>query len=359
MQPLALVVALVVLVLGTVVPFFTRQHLMPEMITSHGGTIDNQIYITMFITGAIFALAQFALAYMVFRYQAKGQKATYVHGIWWVEVGSIVSSGILFIGLNLMGQGVWANMHLKEPSRQATEIEVNGQQFKWYFRYAGNDGIFGDRSAKLVDDASQNFMGVDYENDKYAKDDVVEAAIKVPFDRDVVVRLRSRDVIHDFFVRELRVKNDAVPGLEVKIPFRVDKERMYKFDLSGVTAATLDAKDVSAVKGAFESHGIKVTDNAEITPIEFKGAGGKVIKRWEFKTYAYSLYDPVNKFWPLTYSIFDEGGVMKVYKTGYEVVCAELCGNGHYTMRAEMEVVSGEEFDAWLAKRSEECKSYH
>jgi len=38
-------------------------------------------------------------------------------------------------------------------------------------------------------------------------------------------------------------------------------------------------------------------------------------------------------------------------RTGdFEISCAELCGTGHYRMRAVVRVVSEEEFHAWLQK---------
>lgn len=353
MQPLLMVIALIVLVLGTVVPFLVRAHdMMPELISVHGAVIDQQIVLTLWITGVIFSLAQIALAWMVWKYQNKGQKATYVHGVAWVEWGSIFGSMILFVGLNLMGQGVWADMHLKAESKGSTEIEVNGQQYKWYYRYPGNDVKFGDRQSSLVDDTSQNYLGVDFENDKYAKDDVVEGTLRVPYGRDIVVLLRSRDVIHSFFVRELRVKQDAVPGLEIKIPFKIDHAGMMKFKLSGVAASTLDAADVNAVKAQFEEHGIAVdTSKAKIKVISAPK------KRWELSTVEVSHYD-AKKEWTVRYSIEEENGEMKVYKTTFESPCVELCGNGHYTMRGEMEVLSPEEYDAWAKKASEDAKSY-
>ncbi|MBI3830345.1 MAG: cytochrome c oxidase subunit II [Planctomycetes bacterium] len=357
MQPLLMVVALFALVLGTVVPFIVRAHnMMPNLISVHGKVIDDQIVLTMYITGVIFSLAQIALAWMIWKYQSKGQKATYVHGNALVEWASIFGSGVLFVGLNLMGQGVWADMHLKDEPKGSTEIEVNGQQYKWYYRYPGNDGKFGERSPSLVDDTSQNYLGVDFENDKYAKDDVVEGTLRVPYGRDIVVLIRSRDVIHSFFVRELRVKQDAVPGLEIKIPFKIDHDGMLMFKLAGVAASTLDAKDdsgVNAVKAQFEEHGIAVdTSKAKIKVIETPK------KRWELSTVEVSHYD-AKKEWTVRYSIEEEIGELKVYKTTYESPCAELCGNGHYTMRGEMEVLSPEEYDAWAKKASEDAKSYH
>jgi cytochrome c oxidase subunit II len=38
----------------------------------------------------------------------------------------------------------------------------------------------------------------------------------------------------------------------------------------------------------------------------------------------------------------------------YEIVCAELCGLGHYKMHGMLKVVSQQEFDAWLTARESE-----
>ena len=38
----------------------------------------------------------------------------------------------------------------------------------------------------------------------------------------------------------------------------------------------------------------------------------------------------------------------------YDIVCAELCGWGHYKMKGRMTVESREDYEAWLAKTEEE-----
>lgn len=44
-----------------------------------------------------------------------------------------------------------------------------------------------------------------------------------------------------------------------------------------------------------------------------------------------------------------------LFKTGqYELACAELCGGGHYSMRAEYQVVSKADYDKWLDKKNAE-----
>ena len=36
----------------------------------------------------------------------------------------------------------------------------------------------------------------------------------------------------------------------------------------------------------------------------------------------------------------------------YEIVCTQLCGLGHYNMKAYLEVKSQEDYDAWLKQQA-------
>jgi len=392
MQAFGMVVALIVLVLGTIVPFIKRDPLMPEMISRHGATIDSQIYLTMYITGAIFAAAQLALAWIIWKYRNQGQKAQYIHGNMLLEYSSIGSSLVLFVGLNLMGQGVWADMHLKEKPRgdQVVHFEVQGRQFKWYFRFPGTDKTFGTSKVELSVQDVNNYFGLDYSGDQDTHDDIVEGSLKLPYDRDAVARLRARDVIHSFFVRELRVKQDAVPGLEVQVPFHISKSGMKKGSgpLVGVDAAALNAKDTSALIRAFQHVGLTLSDKAEVFTCaenflaemdKIVGVGrnkdedlskilemakpditAKLAQRWVVKDRSKSHYDKSASAtgYPLNYAIEQEGAQLNVYKINYEVICAELCGQGHWNMRSELDIVSPEEYALWYRIKSEFAKVY-
>jgi len=56
----------------------------------------------------------------------------------------------------------------------------------------------------------------------------VTASLRIPAGRDVLLLLHSRDVIHDFFVRELRTKQDIVPGMEIPLEVHVDGPGEYE-----------------------------------------------------------------------------------------------------------------------------------
>jgi cytochrome c oxidase subunit II len=97
-------------------------------------------------------------------------------------------------------------------------VQVTGEQFAWNIHYAGPDGKFGRTDVKLLD-LQSNPLGLDRE-DPAAKDDVTTLnQLYLPVNKPVVVRLRSKDVIHAFGVPEFRVKQDAIPGLTIPIWF--------------------------------------------------------------------------------------------------------------------------------------------
>ena len=82
--------------------------------------------------------------------------------------------------------------------------------------------LWSHRSDSLIDDSALNFIGID-EADPNGKDDSVTAALAIPVNRPVELRLRSKDVIHSFWVPPLRFKQDLVPGMEIKVHFTANK----------------------------------------------------------------------------------------------------------------------------------------
>ena len=86
--------------------------------------------------------------------------------------------------------------------------------------YPGPDGVFGRTDINLVDDVAGNPVGLD-RSDPAAQDDVISInQLYLPVDRDIIVHLTSRDVIHGFFLPQMRVKQDAIPGMSNPIHFR-------------------------------------------------------------------------------------------------------------------------------------------
>jgi cytochrome c oxidase subunit II len=227
--PAALTAFLWLLSTVTVALFLAKTWWMPELASAHGGAIDYQFGLTMAIAGLIFLLAHLILGYLIWRYRRGTEdRATYSDGNHRLEAGWTIATAVLFIGLGVQGNRVWARYQAESISADAISIEITAQQFAWNIRYPGIDGRFGRTDPKLIDDSLGNYVGVD-PKDPAGRDDIVTQNIMaVPANRTVRIILRSKDVTHSFFVPHLRVKQDAVPGLNIPVHFTATKTGEYE-----------------------------------------------------------------------------------------------------------------------------------
>src|SRR5437870_11324528 len=137
---MAVVIALITLI--SVYIFGAKVWWMPPSISAHGPAVDHQFNLTLIVTGVVFVLAQLGLAYFVWKYRERGdgRKATYSHGNNALEVGWTTAAAIVFIGLNLIGYRIWANMYFTPAPPDPLRSEVPRQQFAACFRYPRPDG---------------------------------------------------------------------------------------------------------------------------------------------------------------------------------------------------------------------------
>lgn len=223
----SLAIFLVIFTVTTLWVFVRKTWWFPDAITAFGREVDQQFHRTLIITGIVFVLSQLGLAWAVFRYRDRGQRAHHVEGNQVMEVLWTLATLVLFVGLGIYGERAWAEVHFRPASPGALQVEVTGQQFVWNFRYPGPDGTFGRLDPKLVNAAGGNPLGLD-PSDPAGKDDVVVPVMAVPVNREVELLLRSQDVTHSFFVRELRLKQDAVPGMVIRIHFTATQTGQFE-----------------------------------------------------------------------------------------------------------------------------------
>ncbi|HWG57846.1 MAG TPA: hypothetical protein VN661_02240 [Candidatus Acidoferrales bacterium] len=222
---LALLLSLLVLI--TVWIFAARVFPAPSSITAIGDQVDRQYALTLWITGAIFVLAQLGFAWAILRFRDRGQRARFVPGNSRLEFAWTVAAIILFLGLGVLGRRAWAESRFTPPSAGAIQVEVTESQFVFNFRYPGPDGKFGRLDPRLISPSTGNPLGLD-DNDPAARDDVVVPQLTVPVNRQIALLIRSQDVVHNFFVRELRLQEDAVPGMIISVHFTPDRLGRYE-----------------------------------------------------------------------------------------------------------------------------------
>lgn len=180
--------------------------ILPANASTFAPQIDRMYYVILVITGTVFVLTEVLLVWFVFRYRHReGRKAAYIHGNVTAEVVWTAVPFLIVIGIALASRGVWAS--IKDPANipaDAMEVAVLASQFEWTVTYPGADGQLG--------------TGDDF---------TARNRLDVPVDRPVKIRLTAEDVIHSFWVRELRVKQDAVPGMEIMVWFEATETGQY------------------------------------------------------------------------------------------------------------------------------------
>src|SRR3954469_15369251 len=194
---------------------------LPPLATAHGSQIDSLIGWTHVFMLILFIGWGGFFAYCLLRFGGRRQPvANYTgvksHASNYSEIAVAVVEGILLVGFSIP---IWAARvdHIP-PENEALVVQVTGEQFAWNVRYAGPDRVFGRTDIKLID-LQSNPLGLD-RSDPAAKDDITTLnQLSLPVNRPIIVRLRSKDVIHSFGVPEFRVKQDAIPGLTIPVWF--------------------------------------------------------------------------------------------------------------------------------------------
>lgn len=189
---------------------------MPPNGALHGIAIDRLMWWNLVALTALFLLAHVFLFAVIFR--RKKAAAAPAHPTLRWELILLAALTLVYAWMAVSAQQLWATIRYQGPAPQALQVEVTGMQFQWYFRYPGADAAFGGTRPELVNAPAGNPLGID-RTDPHGTDDVVSSVLVLPAGRQVDLGIRSLDVIHGFFVPGMRLKQNAVPGMEMHIHF--------------------------------------------------------------------------------------------------------------------------------------------
>ena len=194
---------------------------MPPLAATHGGQIDNLIgWIHIFMLILFVGWGGFFL-YVCVRFRKSRNPVADYTGVTsntskYSEIAVAVIEAVLLIGFAIP---LWAaRIGDIPPEGEALVVQVTGEQFAWNIHYAGPDGKFGRTDIKLLD-LQSNPIGLDRSDPNGVDDITTVNQMYLPVNKPIIVKLRSKDVIHSFGVPEFRVKQDAIPGLTIPIWF--------------------------------------------------------------------------------------------------------------------------------------------
>ncbi|MHC4392499.1 MAG: cytochrome c oxidase subunit II transmembrane domain-containing protein, partial [Planctomycetota bacterium] len=184
---------------------------LPVGASTYSGDVDGLFYLILWITGIGFVGTNVLLCWTLLTTKREG-KATYTHGNHTLELIWTIIPAILLVFLALYQRDTWAQIKQQTPENPALSMKVIARQFEWTGLYAGPNGVIDTKDIKVVAGAIQT-----------EGDDFTSAKLYVPAKSDVVVDLTSLDVLHSFFLPQARLKQDAVPGMNIKQWFHLTK----------------------------------------------------------------------------------------------------------------------------------------
>lgn len=196
--PILGVVTFVMATFG-VAPFETAW--LPKSFSQSGDKID-QLFNGIHLLSAFILLGTgLTIGWAIWKFDHRrtgNDKARYFKHNTKLEIIWTVIPAFILVFLAFFQMKSWSENKMDRPM-----VTVNGQsqpvppmvmvkakRFGWEFHYAGADGV------------------VETQDDIY-----IENLLVLPYGEDVVLQMESRDVIHSFFVPELRLKQDIVPGM--------------------------------------------------------------------------------------------------------------------------------------------------
>jgi cytochrome c oxidase subunit II len=178
-------IAIVVAAITTAVAIFLPW--LPASDSQEGDRIDFDIWVTTAICILVWAVVAGVFIYSIVAFRARPDDDTDgppVHGHTGLEITWTAIPFVLVTAIGIMSAVVLA----KNGDLQKNHLRVNvlGEQFAWNFTYP----TYGNLQS---------------------------TTLRLPVDRQVQLKLTSRDVIHSFYVPEFRQKQDLVPGQTTSI----------------------------------------------------------------------------------------------------------------------------------------------
>src|ERR1043166_5960227 len=192
----------------------------PPNASEHGYMIDHMLEFSHWFMAILFVGWTIFFLYTVFRFRKTNHPKADYYGVRTKASTHIEFMVVLVDALLLLvfALPLWARRVTDFPKGDAVTVRVIAQQFRWLFHYPGEDGKFGKQDVEFIN--ANNALGLDLK-DTFAQDDIISPnELHIPKDRNVILQITSKDVIHSFSLQCMRIGQDAIPGTMVPIWFR-------------------------------------------------------------------------------------------------------------------------------------------
>jgi cytochrome c oxidase subunit 2 len=207
--------------------------MFPIQASTHAAEVDHMTILVHWLMLVLFVGWGLFFVFVLIRFsKSMNPKASYTGAKGKISKGLEVAVALIEVVLLVFyAIPAWAKRVKAFPSEsEAVVVRVVAEQFAWNIHYPGPDGKFGRTDVNLV--SADNPLGLD-RKDPNAKDDITTInQLNLPTDRPVLVHLSSKDVIHSFGLYEMRVKQDAIPGMSIPVWFIPNRIGEYEIACS-------------------------------------------------------------------------------------------------------------------------------
>jgi cytochrome c oxidase subunit II len=339
---------------------------LPYAASSYSDAVDFLYRVIFWVTLGMFLLTEgLLLGFCIVYRRRPGHRPTYTHGNNKAEITWTIVPALMLLGLAIWQIPTWNKIKKEWPVDgqkgyddkivKLSTFDILGEQYKWNVRFPGSKAKY------KADNDLTNLSN-----------------IHMPFGNTALFNLRSKDVIHSVFIPHMRVKQDTVPGLRQKLWFKpnriflkdLDKAKRFQegnfFDKEGDDWVR-KPRMIQPFVWVYED------DEKEIPPGAFRSKdfdnGGPLYEKKvavHGHTEKNGLYEAVmvkvnNVDVPKKVKILHRGKITdgafadcELALGIFEVACAELCGLGHYTMRAFLFVDPPAAYEAWMKSEMED-----
>tara|TARA_B100000214_G_scaffold67324_1_gene44770 strand:- start:3652 stop:4491 length:840 start_codon:yes stop_codon:yes gene_type:complete len=194
---------------------------LPVGISSVSGRIDEIIVIVHYLMLVLFIGWGIFFIVSLVKFRASNNKKANYKGVE-SHYSSLLEAAVAVIEIIILfgfAFPIWAERVNDVPDgRDAEHIRVIAQQYAWNIHYPGKDGKFGSTNVNLVDE-QDNPIGLDRKSEFGEDDFYTINQLHIPVNTKIRIDLSSKDVIHNFKLPELRVSQDAIPGMVIPVHF--------------------------------------------------------------------------------------------------------------------------------------------
>lgn len=182
----------------------------------------HDLHMTIFYICVVIAVIVFGvmLYSIVYHRKSRGAKAANFHESTTVEIIWTIIPLLILVGMAVPATSTLIEMY--DNSDAEIDVQITGYQWKWRYTYLEEEvDFFSNMSTTQEQIENKEEKGEHYLLE-------VDNPLVLPVDTKVRFLLTAQDVIHSWWVPELAVKKDTIPGFINEAWTKIDKPGIYR-----------------------------------------------------------------------------------------------------------------------------------